>query len=117
MRANPRQMTSPVTTEPACSKPKITDIGNLPHIPQDTLILDEFVKPPGSVWWGERQKLQLHRLQNGLDCCAHGQAQGLLPFSCMSGSQWYRVKAERMQSGTMRDSFLSMGIKSAAAAR
>lgn len=39
-------------TEPACTKPKITDIGNLPHIPQETLILSEFVKPPGSVWVG-----------------------------------------------------------------
>ena len=52
MRANPRQTTPPVTMEPAHSKPKITNIGNSPHIPQETLILDEFVKPPGSVWWG-----------------------------------------------------------------
>lgn len=53
MGANSRQMTPPVTRKPAWSKPKITDIGNSPHIPQETFILDEFVKPPGSVWGAE----------------------------------------------------------------
>lgn len=52
MRANPRQTSPLVTTEPAWSKPKITDVDNSPHIPQETLILDEFVKPPGAVWGG-----------------------------------------------------------------
>lgn len=50
-------MTPPVTTEPACSRLKSTDIS--PYIPQETLILEESVRPPGTVLGGGTKSFSL----------------------------------------------------------
>lgn len=102
MRANPRQMTPPVMMEPACTKPKITDTGNLPHIPQETLILDEFVKPPGSVWVGGTTASALKAAKRPeLLCTCSSPGAGSLVLCVLLTMVQGEGKANA--SGTMRD--------------
>lgn len=92
-------MTPPVTTEPACSRPKITDFS--PCIPQETLILKESVKPPGRVLGGRTKSFSLACSRMAWIAAHVFRPRACLP--CVSCSQQCRVKAKQMQSVRTRD--------------